>query len=1251
MKKCKKRFSLILSVAILFTTCFSGITLEAKAAEPDNYGDYFGISDGSGAGIGREDTLTESWENGLDLDKWEVVKYDNSYVSDFQVVDDPVNGSNQGKVLTTDRAGAWLMPTDHYYPNGTLWGELKTIEYKVYFKGIKSRVNGTSGQRNEYCPGVSFRVVTDDKTGETLARRVDGYLAYTGISDTKSGIEVDGAYFRGDSMNGIDGLSTFGYITPSYQIQTENYTANFDFSNWIQVQITVDKEGNAVGTFTDCSGLTYSANCGKYNQSGGKFALGYMPRNIYAKNYVVSEQDWGGQLYLDDIKVTFQPSDFDKDENVGDVDVYYEGNTYLKAGETVSLTGERLGSSVLSAKLSRLTDTEVSIENAKYVEETHYDAYYDVDANAVWNQLNKGEVLSSTEVDGAFCINQRSELGLNMIIPKSLGDGMYAILLEAADPDGKDELVIINNPRITLLMGDDGDCATFGGWLKLGGENLSVQDDMSKVSAIILDENGQKLYLIQNTPAHPKRIYVDTTENYGAENEHYMQVSLEGLSLEDGKTYQIMVHNGYGGDYGWSMPKEFSVQKEAANTEWRKKGVFNVLDYGAVGDGEANDTAAIQRAINAAVANGGGTVYFPKRANGDTGYYRITNGLLVKENISLVGDGPDYTKMYYDGYLKTTAEQTEYMISYERNFEITGMELFCNTNYFSAAIKKSEIAKGKQGKLYIHDIKLYFDATAWRNNSFSPTLPEYEGKTSSEWYEIQWMNRKKWFIQGSKSQSDVSETFISYHNVEQDLRSCGLANNLSGDYLDISDYRDEFDHAGGGMGLIQGTKAAFEENAYTSLMKSNTLYRSPIVINTNCNNREVFLCDTGGVNTIRQIRYIDPDTVENELSVLLSSWDAASIQELKTLAGGEAKGRVFYSSGSLNAGDTIAITDGEQGVGQIREVEQVVIINKTYFIIVDTEFACNPNRNSSASRITGKPNHTYVCNGDFQDGTCVMVYGLSYDTVFNGCNLKNIGTVGYGAHYSGFCWYGTLKNIKLDGTDYVHNDKPGEQGKFFLDNGESIQGVVFLGMRYANSSIRTNEGKLQLIRGNTARKYNAYNLVVEDLEIISEQAVITLDSIGAGGMFIKNVRQYADATNKAYSEISPYRDASVARTALKNENLWADNLLPAWTQMKGDINRDDVVSQKDLELLREYLAGMREFNADEIKVANMNVDYNDSDAVIDARDFLYLRAVIKYRDDEEALRVAIGEIGKTKVKNKDKNFNVILDYDKADEED
>ena len=61
---------------------------------------------------------------------------------------------------------------------------------------------------------------------------------------------------------------------------------------------------------------------------------------------------------------------------------------------------------------------------------------------------------------------------------------------------------------------------------------------------------------------------------------------------------------------------------------------ISVKDFGAVGSGAVNDQPAIQTAINAIQANGGGTLYFP------SGSYRIDSGLLITgNNVTLKGDG------------------------------------------------------------------------------------------------------------------------------------------------------------------------------------------------------------------------------------------------------------------------------------------------------------------------------------------------------------------------------------------------------------------------------------------------------------------------------------------------------------------------------------------------------------------------------------------------------------------------------------
>lgn len=66
-----------------------------------------------------------------------------------------------------------------------------------------------------------------------------------------------------------------------------------------------------------------------------------------------------------------------------------------------------------------------------------------------------------------------------------------------------------------------------------------------------------------------------------------------------------------------------------------KKGdfFFNVKDYGAIGDGVADDRASIREAIDAAVAAGGGTVFLP------AGTYLVSGVITLRSKITLSGVG------------------------------------------------------------------------------------------------------------------------------------------------------------------------------------------------------------------------------------------------------------------------------------------------------------------------------------------------------------------------------------------------------------------------------------------------------------------------------------------------------------------------------------------------------------------------------------------------------------------------------------
>ncbi len=71
-------------------------------------------------------------------------------------------------------------------------------------------------------------------------------------------------------------------------------------------------------------------------------------------------------------------------------------------------------------------------------------------------------------------------------------------------------------------------------------------------------------------------------------------------------------------------------------------GSYNVLYYGAKGDGVTDDSRAINAAINAAVVNGVGVVYFPNPTGGG---YAIGSPIILPSNVLLLGDNKKGLKL------------------------------------------------------------------------------------------------------------------------------------------------------------------------------------------------------------------------------------------------------------------------------------------------------------------------------------------------------------------------------------------------------------------------------------------------------------------------------------------------------------------------------------------------------------------------------------------------------------------------------
>jgi hypothetical protein len=128
----------------------------------------------------------------------------------------------------------------------------------------------------------------------------------------------------------------------------------------------------------------------------------------------------------------------------------------------------------------------------------------------------------------------------------------------------------------------------------------------------------------------------------------------QGLPLQLGNLYWNSVTNNLwaydGAAWGVAGFNEFTPflatgTTFARNLSTRMADVVNVKDFGAVGDGVADDTAAIQAALNV----GRGVVFFP------AGVYVVTNEVVVPDGSGIIGAGAHWKRR--SGY-SYSSEQT-----------------------------------------------------------------------------------------------------------------------------------------------------------------------------------------------------------------------------------------------------------------------------------------------------------------------------------------------------------------------------------------------------------------------------------------------------------------------------------------------------------------------------------------------------------------------------------------------------------------
>lgn len=169
-----------------------------------------------------------------------------------------------------------------------------------------------------------------------------------------------------------------------------------------------------------------------------------------------------------------------------------------------------------------------------------------------------------------------------------------------------------------------------------GGSGVNIYDDG---------------FLLGNTTAFPNLVFgtnltgfqldattirIDAASGGGGSGQSAIQFRDEGTAI--GSSGAITSMNFVGSGVTASVAGTALTVTVTGGSGGGSTGVaFNVRDYGAAGNGSADDTASIQAAIQAASSAGGGVVIMP------AGTYMTTAGITVPTKVSVVGAGMGVT--------------------------------------------------------------------------------------------------------------------------------------------------------------------------------------------------------------------------------------------------------------------------------------------------------------------------------------------------------------------------------------------------------------------------------------------------------------------------------------------------------------------------------------------------------------------------------------------------------------------------------
>ncbi|MGP9814525.1 glycosyl hydrolase family 28-related protein [Rhodopseudomonas sp. NSM] len=250
---------------------------------------------------------------------------------------------------------------------------------------------------------------------------------------------------------------------------------------------------------------------------------------------------------------------------------------------------------------------------------------------------------SAAAAPKSVAILQQSAQSLKFVVPPEFSPGLFEFELSA--PEGKVS-GRANLPTVYWVQGDLGTAASPGGHLQIFGRNIVRRQDHARLD-LIADAGGAVISMRPgNGDLWQARFAIPAEARPGS--------------------YRLRLSNGDGGDLETVDVGAIEIRARKPAPEQS----FDIRAFGGNGDGRADNTAAVARALAAAAQAGGGTVYFPR------GRYFVRDTIVVPPDVTLRGEATQAVNLVWPD----VADPPDALISGTTRFAVEDLTIYASNH-------------------------------------------------------------------------------------------------------------------------------------------------------------------------------------------------------------------------------------------------------------------------------------------------------------------------------------------------------------------------------------------------------------------------------------------------------------------------------------------------------------------------------------------------------------------------------------------